>query len=200
MKRLLLIMAAAAVLAPLCHPATLISVDTSTTLLDASNFTTGVTYYATWQLAGSGTVSNTASLSAFDLGGGTGVNRQGGDPTDDAFVLGPNALSTAGVWQLAATLDLIVDTSDSYSLYTQQFVAGDSFAFSLDLTANLLAGNAPDAFTFQLYDANLETLLYEVSLDLLGEREVPEPSALSLGFLGIGLLGALRIASKHARK
>ena len=175
--------------ATLGQAATIVSVDTSTTLLDASNFTAGTTYYAAWQLTGAGASTNTATLSAFDLGGGAGINRQPGDPVDTPFTLGPNALSTAGVWQLSATLDLVVDPSDSFSLYSQQFVAGGSFAFRVDYTTDQIAGFTPDAFSFQLYDSTLSTLLYEVTLDLLPPGEpIPEPSAWALALMGLGLL------------
>jgi len=171
--------------------AVVVSLDTSTTLLDLSLFTPGATYYAAWQLTGSGQVNNTASVSAFDLGGGTGLDRDAGDPLFGIFTLGPNAASNAGVWQSSATLDLLVNPLDSFSLYSQRFVAGTAFEFLVDFTTNQLAGFPPDAFTFQLYDGELETLLYEVSLDLLAAGEpIPEPSAWSLVLLGAAGLAA----------
>lgn len=175
--------------AALAPAATIVTIDTSTTLLDASTFSNGTTYLAAWQLTGSGAVSNTATISAFLLGGGTGLDVQGGEP-DPTFTVSPSALDVAGIWQSGAVLEMLVNPSDSYSLYSQGFIAGDSFSFAVDLTSNLLAGSAPDAFSFQLYDAAVETLLYEVVLELSGEP-VPEPSPVSLTLFGLAALGVL---------
>lgn len=185
-------------LSPRSTAATIVTLDSNTTLLDLSVFTPGTTYYAAWQLTGSGSVANTATLSAIVLDGGIGLSRQLTDPVDDSFTLGPDASSVQGVWQNAATLELLVVPLDALSLYTQQFVAGNSFGFRVDLTANQIAGFAPDAFTFQLYDSGLETLLYEVSLDLLPAEEVPEPSTLLLALLGIGFVAAKRLRAGNS--
>ena len=100
----ILVLAAGALLAPLASAATINSLDTSTNLLDASTFTAGAKYYAAWQLVGSGGATNSATMSAFTLGGGSGIDRQPGDPLDTPFTLGPNAARAAGVWRPVSRL------------------------------------------------------------------------------------------------
>lgn len=168
--------------------AVVVSLDTSTALLDASTYTQGTTYYSAWQLTGSGSTANTATVQAFLLGGGTGIDRQLADPVDDTYSLGPDPSRPAGIWQPSAVLSLTVNPADAFSLYTQQFVAGPTFEFEVSFTTEQLQGFAPDQFTFQLYDSGLQTLLYEVSIGLEAAEPVPEPGTWAAGLAGVLLL------------
>ncbi len=145
MARLLAILALAA---PGAH-ATIILIDSTTTLLNGADFLPGTTYYAVFQLTGAGATVNAATIGSFDLGGGSGILRDGGDLLDLPFTLAPDALDPFGIWQPDATLLLEVTPSDAYSLYTQKFISGSSFSFSVVLTSDLSPPWPPDQFAFQ---------------------------------------------------
>lgn len=173
----------------LAGAATIITVDTSTTLLDSSTFTAGTPYTAAFQFTGNGITSNSATVSNIDLGGGTGETPGLGDITDPTFTVGPNGADPLGIWQANGTLTLFVGPLDASSVYTQQFTSGNQFSFAVELTGNLSDGAPPDTFTFQLYDAELSNLLYEVTVD--ATTGVPEPSTAVTLLTGAGILLAL---------
>jgi hypothetical protein len=175
----------------LCSAVT-IEVDTATTLLDSSNFTAGTNYFAVFQLTGNTGLSNQASLSSFNFGGGSVFARDAADPVSGTFGLGPDAASTNGIGQSSATLDLSVDPVNSYALYSQRFTAGNLLRFDVVLTS-LFAAGIPDQFAFQLYDSELTTLLYEVALDLTASAPVPEPTTLALTAGALATLGLTRL-------
>jgi hypothetical protein len=178
MTRLALLLA---FLAPLSHGSMVtIQMDNSTSLLDGSMFSSGTTYYAAFELSGSDNVNSQAWLTGFSLDGGLGLNSSGGDFVTGIFAVGPDSSDSAGIWQSGGTLGLQI-TEDpsapetaSFSAYTQQLVAGSGFEFTVDLSGVYLSG-IPDAFTFQLYDSGLSTLLYQQELDQTSTT-VPEPS------------------------
>lgn len=171
----------------LCSGVT-IEVDTATTLLDSSNFTSGTNYFAAFQLTGNTGLSNQASLSSFNFGGGSVFARDAADPVSGTFGLGPDASSTSGIGQPNATLDLSVNVVNNYALYSQRFTGGNLLRFDVALTA-LFAAGIPDQFAFQLYDSELTTLLYEVALDLTAATPVPEPTSLVLAAAALILIG-----------
>lgn len=162
-------------------PAATIELDTATTLLDSSSFTTGATYVAAFQLTAAGFANTQAALSMFQLDGGTGLPISPSDLTAGLFTVGPFPALTSGIWQSNGTLDLNVDPVNAYSLYTQSFTAGAAFRFDVLLTTtlpDLLL--TPDQFSFQLYDSNFSTLLYDTALDAIPAQSVPEPSTFYL--------------------
>lgn len=168
--------AAAICLLPAVLQATTISLDTSTTLLDGSTFTAGVTYYAAFQLTGSGSATSQASLSQFNLDTGTGLAQSVADPVSGNYLIGPDASLPAGIWQPGGTLLLNVDPVNAYSLYTQTFTAGGQFDLTFLLDTNLQPPATPDQFAFQLYDSSLSQMLYEVAVDAIPPVVTPEPS------------------------
>lgn len=173
-----------------------VGVNTSTMLMDGSFFTAGTTYYAAFQLTGGGTNNNSAALSSFNFGGGSALPRAVGDQTDPTFTLGPNPLDSNGIGQAGATLGLTITPADAFSLYSQMFTAGSSFSFNLALTNNFTPGNAPDAFTFQLYDAALDNLLFEQTINITG---IPEPTTLLLTGISLAFAG-VAVVRRHRRR
>jgi hypothetical protein len=170
-----------------------VSLDSSTVLLDGSTFTAGTAYFAVFQLTSSGFAPGTqASVSAFDLGTGTGVDQSLIDPVSGNFTVGPNGALPAGIWQTNGTLDLVVDPLNAYALYSQAFFAGTTFAFDFTLSTSLVAGNVPDQFAFQLYDSELSLLYYEVATDASVPLDAPEPGTWCMALLGVAVLRRLR--------
>ncbi|MGH9943757.1 MAG: PEP-CTERM sorting domain-containing protein [Pyrinomonadaceae bacterium] len=171
-----------------------ISINTSTVLLDATNFTPGTTYYAVFQLTGGGTDNNSALLANFNFGSGNAIARAPSDPTFGTFIITPDPNASGGIGQAGVTLTLDITPGDAFSLYAQQFIAGNEFSFMFSLTNNFLPGNSFDGFTFQLYDASFGALLFEQTFDLTGAPQaVPEPATMLLVGTGLaGLAGAMR--------
>ena len=169
-----------------------IELDNSTALLDSSSFTAGTTYYAAFQLTGGDASNSNAFLTGFDIGGGSVVAPSLADPVAGTYVVGPDPADAGGIFQNSGTLLLTVVPSDSYSLYTQQFTAGSQFSFTASLDGVFLGGT-PDAFSFQLYDSSLSTLLYEQDISILdsGTSAVPEPGSARLSLGGIALVLAI---------
>ena len=117
--------------------------------------------------------------------------------------VGPDPSDADGIFQTAGTLTLTVVPGDSYSLYTQQFTSGArgraaQFIFTASLDG-IYAGGTPDAFSFQLYDSSLSTLLYEQDFAILDSTPaaVPEPGSASLLLTGLAL--ALCLARRRSR-
>lgn len=177
-----------------------ITLNTSTVLLDSSNFTAGTTYYAAFQLVGGGTDNNSALLSNFNFGaGGSVVARSASDPFAGIFVLASDPFDPLGIGQTGATLGLTIIPGNAFSLFTQQFTAGSSFSFTFSLTNNFLPGNSFDGFTFQLYDASLGTLLFEQTFDINGAPQpVPEPATMLL--FGTGLAACASLMRRHRKR
>jgi hypothetical protein len=90
---------------------------------------------------GDGLGNNSATLTAFNFGGGGAL----GSPTD--FGTGISGDLTSGI---------ALNDSDFSSLFTQQFTAGSSLSFLLNITDNF-AGGTPDAFAMYVCDASLTT-------------------------------------------
>jgi len=166
-------------------PVTIV-IDASTTLLDFSLFTAGTTYYAAFQLSGSGINENTAVLSAFQFGGGGAVDRDAADPLFGLFVLAPDDSAPSGIGQPSALLNLTVNLSEPFALYTQRFVAGSEFSFDFEVSQNYTPGFPPDQFSFQLYDEALRGLLHETVFDIQPSEPAPEPELFWL--TGVALL------------
>ncbi|MBY0503412.1 MAG: hypothetical protein K2X03_05875 [Bryobacteraceae bacterium] len=179
-------------------PAATLELDTSTTLLNSSLFSTGTTYVAAFQLNGAGNGSTLAALSLFDLGGGSGLPASPADLTAGLFSVGPLPALSAGIWQSNGMLTLNVDPLNVTALYTQAFTAGTVFRFDFLLTTNVGAGLTPDQFSFQLYDSGLSELLYDSAFDAVPGVTVPEPGTMSL----CGAMGVLvwLIRSKASRR
>jgi hypothetical protein len=175
-----------------------ITFNSSTHLLDGTNFTAGQTYYAVFQLVGGGTDNNLAQLSHFAFAGGSVLNLSVSDPSFGTFTVGPNSSSSSGIGQTNSTLQLQIASNDAFSLYSQAFIAGTSFSFDFLLTNNFMPGNSFDAFTFQLYDASISTLLFERQFDIMGEpQQTPEPATLLL--FGLGLSGTAAFFRRRRR-
>jgi len=175
-----------------------ITLNASTTLLDSTTFTAGTNYYAVFQLVGGGTDNNIAQLLNFTFTGGSVLARDLADPTSGMFGVGPAPGDVFGIGQPGATLQLSIAPGDAFSLYSQQIVAGTLLSFDFILTTNFTPGNSFDAFTFQLYDATLTTLLYEQQVNITGAPEpTPEPTTLML--LASGLFGAAAFMRRRSR-
>jgi hypothetical protein len=164
-----------------------VTITTSTVLLNGSNFTAGTGYYVAFQLTGGGTDNNSVLITGFNFDGGSVFNQSSSDPTFGTYVVGPNSLDPAGIGQALASLQLTITPGDAFSLYLQQVVAGSSISFDFTRTNNFVSGSF-DQFAFQLYDADLSTLLFERTFDITGAETVPEPATIVL--LGMGLFGA----------
>jgi hypothetical protein len=166
-----------------------IDLDNSTSLLDGSSFTAGTTYYTAFQLTGGDASNSSATVSGFDIGGGSAVAPSPADPVAGTYAVGPNPADPAGIFQTAGTLTLSIVPANSYSLYTQQFTAGTQLSFSVTLDG-VYAGGTPDAFSFQLYDSSLDTLLYEQDFAILNTApaSVPEPGSAGLVLAGLALV------------
>jgi len=166
-----------------------IDLDNSTSLLDGSSFTAGMTYYTAFQLTGGDASNSSASVSGFDIGGGSAVAPSAADPVAGTYAVGPDPADPAGIFQTAGTLTLTVVPGNFYSLYTQQFMAGTNLSFSVSLDG-VFQGGTPDAFSFQMYDSSLDTLLYEQDFAILNTApaSVPEPGSAGLVLAGLALV------------
>ena len=176
--------------------ANIISLDSSTTLLDSSLFIAGTNYAAVFQLTGGGSADTSVMLSLFDLGGGAGIDQSIGDPVSGDYLVGPDSSLASGIWQSSGTLQLDVDPVNSYALYSQEFAAGSVFSFDFQLLTDLAPGGVPDEFDFQLYDPTYSTLLYDVALDATPVA-APEPASWQLAALCCAALAAHRIGGKR---
>lgn len=165
-----------------------IDLDNSTSLLDGSFFTAGTTYYAAFQLTGGDASNSSAALSGFEIGGGSPVAPSPADPVAGIYAVGPDPADPSGIFQTDGTLALKVVPNNSYALYAQQFTAGTQFSFSVSLDGVFLGGT-PDAFSFQLYDSGLDTLLYEQDFAILNTgSSVPELGSAGLVLAGLALV------------
>jgi len=171
-----------------------ISITQSTALLDSSTFTEGTPYYLAFQMTSAGNGDNDALLSNFQFDTGFAWTQSVFDPVSGLFAVGPDPLDTTGIGQLNATLALQVTAGNAYSLYSQLITAGTTFSFDVALSANYTPPNAPDAFLFQIYDANFTTLLYEQTLPI----SAPEPMSFLLVGLALVLARARRARSTPA--
>ncbi|MFL6231106.1 MAG: PEP-CTERM sorting domain-containing protein [Pyrinomonadaceae bacterium] len=175
-----------------------VTLNTSTSLLDGTHFTAGRTYYVVFQLAGGGTDNNNAVVSNFNFGGGAMLARDPADPSFGTFAVAPNPADPTGLGQAGASLQLLIIPGDALSLFSQRLVSGSSFSFDFLLSNNFTPGNSFDSFTFQLYDADLSTLLYEQQFDITGAPQpTPEPAALLL--FGSGLTGLGTMLRRHRK-
>lgn len=176
-----------------------ITLDSSTSLLDGSNFTAGTNYFVVFQLVGGGTDNNVAQIYNFTFTGGSALPRDPSNPTFGTFMVGPVASDPAGIGQVGATLDLVITPGDASALFSQAINAGSVFSFSFLLSNNFVQGNSFDAFSFQLYSADFMTLLYDQRTDITGgPQPVPEPTALLL--LGSGLTGVAATLRRKRQK
>lgn len=176
-------------LSPAAATAVTIELDQSTNLLNSTTFTAGNTYIAAFQLGGGGFSSSQALASLFDLSNGAGFAQDPSDIVTGLVVAGPNASLNSGIWQPDGWLLLTVTPSNASAVYTQAFLAGDTFRFTYSLVTDDASAPVPDQFTFQLYDDTLSTLLYEVTEDSLTEGQfVPEPATWLSGILSLSLI------------
>jgi len=161
-----------------------------TSLNDGSMFTSGTTYYATFQMNAGDASSSLAAISNIVLDSGSALPPMSTDEDFGLYSVGPDPGSTDGIFQLGGTLGLTLTAGSGFSLYTQQFVAGGVFQFDVSLSGTF-DGGTPDSFSFQLYDASLSTLLYEQDLAVLDTdtTPTPEPPASLLTLAGVALLG-----------
>jgi hypothetical protein len=89
--------------------------------------------------SGSGDANNTATISNFTFGGGSAS----GCPA--------NCTTTGGAsGDMTGTVTLT--DSSFFNSFAEQFTAGTSLSFQVDLTTNLDAGGTPDAFAFSILD------------------------------------------------
>lgn len=150
--------------------------DNSTTLLDGSSLTAGTAYKAVFQLNSGGPLSATAGyLASFGFGGGTGFTPALYDFASGVLAIGPNPLAPLGIWQANGTLSLAVNSSNLAALYSQDFEAGTVLSFDFNFSTNLLPGETPAAFAFQLYDPTVSTLLHESAFDITASTANPTP-------------------------
>jgi hypothetical protein len=167
-----------------------IDLDNSTSLLDGSSFTAGTIYYTAFQLTGGDASNSSAFLSGFALGGGSAVAPSPADPVAGTYAVVPDPADPAGIFQTNGALTLAIAPGNSYSLYTQQFTSGTQLSFAVSLDGVFLGGT-PDAFSFQLYDSGLDTLLYEQDFAILDSgspASVPEPGSAGLMLAGLALV------------
>jgi hypothetical protein len=170
-----------------------IVINSSTVLLNSTNFTGGP-YVAVFQLVGGGTDNNIAQLSNFNFGGGVVFPFDPLGGSSGLFAFGPDPSDLDGIGQSFGTLQLQIASGNASALFMQMINPGTLFSFDFSLTNNFTPGNSFDAFTFQLYDSDLTTLLYEQQFDITGApQSTPEPAALFLLGSGLSVLaGALR--------
>jgi len=152
-----------------------------TPLLDGSTFDSGTLYYVALEMtSGGGPYINQATLSNFDLDGGFAWMHGALDPGAGQTDLAPDPFSVDGIGQAGALLQLTVSPANAFALYSQLISAGNSFSFDASISGNYAPGFAPDAFIFQLYDANFTALLYEQGIEIRGAAQAPEPAASAL--------------------
>lgn len=158
--------------------------------------------------SGLGDANNTATLSGFDLGGGTA----GAVDTVNSFGGYSGDLSSG-----------VTLTDNSFLAVFGQFLdPGSSLSFNLDLTTNVDAGGTPDQFSMYLYDPSGNPLtttsdptgfdsLLTINLDSSNPAtdnydsalvttsapvtKTPEPSTILL--LGLGLLALAAVSSRE---
>ncbi len=166
-------------------PAVTVQLDNSTTLLDGSLFTLGTQYVAAFQLnSGEESSGTLASLTAFQLGGGTGLSATAQDLAFGFYMIGSaDIVPPTSIWVPGGSLTLIVVPVEqppfsTQAFYTQSFLAGTLFSFDVELFKDLTPGITADQFTFQLYNAEFTELRYEVALDNVAAKqaEIPEPA------------------------
>jgi hypothetical protein len=90
---------------------------------------------------GDGVVDNSATMSAFNFGGGSAQGL-------------PSYLGTGVSGNL--TSGVAMDDSGFSALFAQQFIVGSALSFTLNVTNNF-AGGTPDAFAMYVCDASLST-------------------------------------------
>jgi hypothetical protein len=107
-----------------------------------------------------------------------------------------------GVFQSHGALNMAPSATNTDIVYTQQFLAGQLFQFTVTLDGDYPGAPAtPDAFTFQLYDAGLDTLLYEQVLAVTSQDKTltPEPRSLANCLLGLTAMAATRAILRYQR-
>ena len=141
MKRTLFLSFVGVIASVLCYGDTVydVSLDTAS-LVDNSNAPFALDFQLTSGNTGSGVV-NTATLSQFNFG--TGGRAAAGSPF-------PNSGNASG--DLTSTVTLNTSAGSFFNEFSQNFTAGDTLTFRLDLTNNAQPPPTPDEFTFQLID------------------------------------------------
>jgi len=153
-----------------------LQLDNATTLLDGSLFTAGTLYKGVFQLNGGGPLGTaTTFVENIALGAGTGFAPGLDDFAVGIYTIGPNPALPLAIWQAAGRFALTVNPGNVSSIISQNFQAGSLFAFDFEFLTNLPPGETPASFAFQIYDANVTTLLYDFAFDITASTVTPVP-------------------------
>ncbi|MDB6152369.1 MAG: sorting protein [Chthoniobacteraceae bacterium] len=161
----------------------------------------GAPFSLDFQLNGGGPLSNTATVTNFDFGGGSVDS--GAFPVTFGLASG----------SIGSSLSLTANSSSAFNELYQEFIPGSVLQFDVAITNNVNAPT-PDAFSFSILDQNLESiptnglgnslLMVDVSSPIPVAQTfssaagvaaaVPEPGTLLFGF---ALLGACGVAGRR---